>query len=732
MGPEEYVTRFGWKIFPVHGVIQGRCTCGKTNCQNPGKHPRTSNGFKDATTDLAVIREWWRMWPTANIGVATGRISGIFVVDIDPRNGGFQSMETFETERPDGSLPGTLTALTGGGGRHLFFKYPTDGVVPSRKPWIPGVDIKSDGGYVILPPGTHISGGRYEWLNVAHATTVQAPPDLLQSISDVGGAGQTRDELPDTSTILQGIPEGERDNTLYRAACRWRRQLNDDKAAVTVLVLEAARNCTPPFPEDEARRKVEQAFKQDHTDDNVEWGFITQGGDKLRHLTDLGNAYRLIDHYGEHLKFVPAWGWLEWTDIGWQRIGTERFMKYSVLVPEVIRWEGRTKWASDTTTQRRWTKHSMNSESAGSLSAMERLARGDSRVLSEPEHFDANPHLLACRNGVVDLRTGDIRDFERDDYLTKNTHVQYDPDAHQDEWGNFLKEATLGDVEMVEYLQRAAGYTLTGLTAEECFFVLTGPTASGKSTFLDAMLTCLGLYSITTQSDTFMYKRNRDTARDEMATLAGMRLVGMSEIPEGAVFNVPLINQVTGGDAVKAKELYKNPFEFKPQFKLWIATNHDPAAQDAALMRRIKRIPFNHTIPRERRDPRLKTLLKDPERGGRAVLAWAVKGAVKWYAGGMAEPDSVKLAIEEYRSENDAFGRFLVECCSIDPSAEVEGKFLYQAYDMWAKQNNEFNMRRPQFNQKMKERGFIRTVTDSYVGIRPRKMSFTDNGVEWV
>lgn len=733
LGPEEYATRYGWKIFPTHAIILGRCTCGKPNCNNPGKHPRTANGFKDATSDLNVIREWWGMWPQANIAVATGKVSGIYVVDVDPRHGGFQSLEAFETERPDGSLPKTLTALTGGGGRHTFWKYPNDGVpVPNRRGWLPGVDVRGDGGYVILPPGTHISGGRYEWLNAEVAVPLPGPPDMLQSIRDVGLGSSTRGDLPDTATILQGVPEGQRDDMLYRAACRWRRQLNDDRAAVEVLVLEAARNCTPPFPEDEARRKVDQAFKQDHTDDPVEWGFVTQQGDKLRHLTDLGNGKRLVDQYGDNLKYVPAWGWLEWTDIGWQRITLERFGSYSELVPEVIRWEARTKLGSDTTLQRRWRTFSMKSESSGALSAIEKLARQDPRVLSETDEFDADPHLLACRNGVVDLRTGVIREFEKSDLLTKNTNVQYDSSARMSEWEDFLKVSTQGDIEMMEYLQRAAGYTLTGLTAEECFFVLTGPTASGKSTFLDAMLTCLGHYSTTTQSDTFMYRRNRDTARDEMATLAGMRLVGMSEIIEGAVFNVPLINQVTGGDRVKAKELYKNPFEFKPQFKLWIATNHDPAAQDNALMRRIKRIPFNHTIPLHQRDPQLKVLLKDPERGGRAVLAWAVQGAVKWYATGMMEPASVKLAVEEYRVENDSFGRFLSECVMVDPNAEIAGRFLYQAFDIWAKQNNEFAMRRPQFNQKMKERGFVRAATDVFFGLRPKKMTFSDNGVEWV
>lgn len=739
MDPSFYVNRFGWRIFPIHGVKRGQCTCGRGDkCASPGKHPRTGKGFNDATTDPTTISRWLRQWgDDTNWGVATGRTSGMFVVDIDPRHNGFQSLEQFETDRPEGSLPVTLTSLTGGGGRHLFFRYPDSGSVPGRQAWLPGVDVKSDGGYVLIPPGSHISGGQYRWREnlLDLIDPVVAPSDLLVSIGDTSSGGTGQGELPDTPDILAGIPEGQRNAVLFKAGCRWRRQHESDpdkgRSVVTALIAAAAAKCTPPYPEDEWRIIVDQVMKQDHTDDLPDWGFVTEEGDKFHNLTDLGNKNRLMHHYGENLKYVPEWGWLEWTAMGWQRVALERLMQYTALIPDVIRYEA-GKIEGDVSTRRRWIKHALSTESAGALAAIERLGRNDERVLLNPQSFDANLHELAARNGVIDLRTGEIREFGKDDLLTKNTNILYDRYATSTGWNDFLKESTQGDSEMIEYLQRAAGYTLTGLTTEECFFILSGPTASGKSTFVDAMLTCLGLYSTITQSDTFMRRKIGETARDEMATLAGMRLVGMSEIPEGAVFNVALINQVTGGDRIKAKELYKNPFEFKPQFKLWIATNHDPASQDEALMRRIKRIPFSHTIPIERRDPRLKAMLKDPEVGGRAVLAWAVQGAVKWYTDGLHEPAQVKLAVEEYRVENDAFGRFVGECLVLDPEQEISGRTIYQVYDAWAQANNEYRMRRPQFNQKMKERSIPRSVTDIFIGVRARTMSYGENGVVWL
>jgi len=208
-------------------------------------------------------------WPDANWAVATGHVNGFIVIDIDPRHDGFTSINRYEENNPNGPLPVTLQSVTGGGGKHLFYLYPPDVTIKKDNcgKWLKGVDIQSDGGYVILPEAEHISGGTYRWINWFDQLA-WLPPDIVDELSRTSSSSNgSNGDLPDTNTILQGVPEGQRDDVLFREACRLRRQLGDNaRRAVEILILDAARNCKPPFPQDEALRKVEQAFRQDHSD----------------------------------------------------------------------------------------------------------------------------------------------------------------------------------------------------------------------------------------------------------------------------------------------------------------------------------------------------------------------------------------------------------------------------------------------------------------------------------
>ena len=154
-----YVAR-GWAVFPLHTWREGRCSCSKEACDHPAKHPRTKHGVKDASTDPEVVRSWWARWPDANVGIATGAVSGFFALDIDPRHGGPASLEAWESEH--GALPQTLESETGGGGSHKLFHHPGLSV-KNRTNLAPGVDVRSDGGYIVAPPSLHPSGRRYQW-----------------------------------------------------------------------------------------------------------------------------------------------------------------------------------------------------------------------------------------------------------------------------------------------------------------------------------------------------------------------------------------------------------------------------------------------------------------------------------------------------------------------------------------------------------------------------------------
>lgn len=258
---EAFVAR-GWAIFPCHHISNGRCSCGKADCSSPGKHPRTHNGVNGASSDLDRIRVWASDFPDANWALATGAPSGVAVIDIDAKSGknGYESFDSFIREARV-ALPPTFVTHTGGGGRHWYFD--TIGrKVRSRVNWLPGVDVRGDKGYVLLPGSNHTSGGDY-YIEADHRLAA-LDDRVLHSI-------QTSQSGPSFSwsggsPLTSGVSEGERDDYLFRLACSLRRRLGDDREAVTVLVQIAAQNCAPPFPESEALAKVESAFAQDHSD----------------------------------------------------------------------------------------------------------------------------------------------------------------------------------------------------------------------------------------------------------------------------------------------------------------------------------------------------------------------------------------------------------------------------------------------------------------------------------
>lgn len=707
-GPLDYIQR-GWLIFPIYGIVNGKCQCGKSHEKDNqlGKHPITRNGVKDATNDANIVMGWMRSYPQCNWAVACGRVSNLLVVDIDQRKDGFASFDSWEQDRPFGSLPDTLKSISGGGGRHLFWSYPADGVPVSNKVnWLPGVDIRSDGGYIIIPPSTHVSGGRYSWINDDTQSPAVPPTDLITAIRTSMSAPVQREYGIDAASILQGVPEGRRDHTLFLAACSLRRKLGDDqRAAVEILIKAAAAASDPPFPEADALRKVEQAWKMDHTDEDITWGYVNSGGQMFHHLTDVGNKNRFVESLAENFRFVHGLGWVEYGPIGWTSVPESVIAYAAEGVAGIVRDE--VPLIDDATMKNAWKRHALKSESSGSVHAIVSLAQNDPRLRLNLVDFDANDDEISCMNGIVNLRDGSIRPFSRDDLVTKNTGVIYDPDFTLPQWTNFLHQSTGSDEVLIDYLQMAAGYTLTGRTTEECFFVLSGPTASGKSTFVDALLAMSGDYSTTTQSETFMYRKNQSTAKNELARLVGMRCVTMSEIREGEVFDEALVKQFTGGDKVSARFLYQETFTYTPQMKMWIATNHDPSARERALMRRIKRILFPYTVPPEKRDAKLKQMLKDPDVGGRAVLAWAVRGAMRYYAmNKLSEPAQVQMAVYAYQQENDTFSHFITEKLAIDASYETDLQMLYDAFRMWCVETNEFPVRRPQFKKRLEDAGF--------------------------
>jgi putative DNA primase/helicase len=315
------------------------------------------------------------------------------------------------------------------------------------------------------------------------------------------------------------------------------------------------------------------------------------------------------------------------------------------------------------------------------------LTLAQAELAIKPEDLDADPWLLNCPNGTLELRTGHLRPHRREDFLTKLTAAAYDAEARSPVWEKFLEEA-LPDERAREYAQRFAGYCLTGSTREEVFVFARGPAGGGKSTFLEGLRRMWGDYATSADFTSFLVKKPGDGPREDLARLAGARLVTSVETRDGQRLAEGLVKLLTGGDTIAARRLYERTFEFAPAFKLLLASNFRPRAShdDDGLWRRLRELPFPTARPRRQdRDDSVKTAITDPTQTGAAILAWAVEGCAAWLEHGLGEPETVMHATEAYRRSQEPLADFVADCCRLGPDLSVPVTRLREEYETWCK-----------------------------------------------
>jgi putative DNA primase/helicase len=436
-------------------------------------------------------------------------------------------------------------------------------------------------------------------------------------------------------------------------------------------------------------------------------------------LTDYGNAQRLVQTFGRDLRYTPGWGWLAWDGSRWQRDQQGHIQHMAKRTARGIREEARA--ASDTHREHlvRWQRQS---ESSARIAAMVELARSEPEVAVTVHAFDPDPWLLTVANGTIDLRDGTLRGHRREDLITQMSPVTYVPDGRCAVWERFLRDLS-GDAALERFLQRAVGYTLTGSTSEEVFFFAHGPAATGKSTFMEAIKGVFGDYAATANFETFLKKRSDAGARPDLARLAGPRLAIASEVADGRAFDVQVVKAITGGDTITARYLYKDEFEFKPQFKLWFAANSRPAVDpgDTGMWRRVLAIPFTAHVPKERRDPSLKLRLTSHPGTQSAILRWAVEGCLWWQRTGLAPPEIITGSIRAYRAENDPVTAWLDACCTLEPHAWTAARSLTDSYEQWSEANHRPSLSDRDWGRALRALGLERdrkTGVRGWAGIR--------------
>ncbi len=701
------------------------------------KRPLVKNGFKDATTDAGQIRAWWAKWPDAMIGMPTGQTSGMWVLDIDAakapgEENGFASYLTLINSNSP-TPADHASQYTPSGGQHIFFRYTTPirnsaGKVGAR------IDVRGDGGYVIMAPSIIHGVGAYAaapgfldavpeapaWLVSLAAGEKHKPAQEKKPTRLSGGSQYGLKALEDECAMLAATPHGQQNETLNQCAFRigqlagggqveretahsglfsaiqgWDR-LDLRKSTDTINRALDAGAKEPRSPEPKAapsgaaHSEAPKQSKPLPTEDSLAALFTARYQGKFLFCHDTGS-------------------WFHWDGVHWQKDRTRYPLHLMRELCREMNQDGKPVLGKLVT-------------SSGSL----KFAAGDPKMAVTSEIWDADPWLIGTPGGVVDLRTGFLSPGNPGQHITKLAGVAPADSADCPLWYRFLDDATRGDTELQRFMQQIAGYCLSGLTLEHALFFIYGPGGNGKSVFLNILNAILADYATTSALTTFTAS-NSDQHPTDLAMLRGSRLVSVSETEEGRAWAESRIKQLTGGDKITARFMRQDFFEYVPQFKLLIVGNHQPTLRnvDDAARRRFNIIPFIHKPANPDPDLEAKLRAELP-----AIFRWAIDGCLDWQRSGLVRPASVTAATREYFDSQDLFGRWIEECCVCGPKEWTAAKALYESWVGYAKANGEEPGDIRKFGPMLGKTGFSSEKRGNVRGWRgislPRKEEWQD------
>ncbi len=582
-----------------------------------------------------------------------------------------------------------------------------------------------------LPGFVHMKGNPFrsrlleEHCHDAPAYTVAEICEGLGVSIGVGGAsrlpsvpdgGLNSELMTPRYQVPEYVGEGERNNAQLAYAGHLR-GTGASQATIERAVLEFNKNrCQPPLPTEEALDLARRYAR----DDEPSEGAVTR--EVRETFNDASNADRFIRTVGGGLRFVSELGvWLIWNDGHWRRDSCNQIITVADNVARRIFNEARD--IEDTSARVATSKWANASLQLPRLSAMVTLAQPAAAV--GVNELDANPMLLGVLNGVVDLRTGAFREAQPADLITKLANVTFVPEATCPTWEAAINTWTGGDVELAGFLQRIAGYCLTGSTEEQVFFFLYGRGRNGKSVFVNVVRELMGANAMQSQPEVLMQQRggNASGPTPEIARLAGVRMVAMVETEDGQRLAEARVKAFTGGDAISARMAYGVPFDFVPKAKLVLAGNHKPIIRgdDLGIWRRVVLVPFTVEIPEDQVDRRLPDKLRAEFPG---ILRWAIEGCQQWQERkSLAPPACVTREVAEYKSAMDILAAWIDEACTVGPRETWGARDAYHSFSQWATSGGYGAFSEVRFAQKMGDRGFAKSRTGKgaiYTGLGRR------------
>lgn len=524
---------------------------------------------------------------------------------------------------------------------------------------------------------------------------------------------------------IGSLQVGERHTGLYMAACR---------AGELIALGEVFQADLPSVSASDAEQALTRAVEAANWDadetrtvqDGLARGYSE--GSVLAQLaqlpqTDLGNARRFVELFGDAVRYcTPKKKWLIWTGRRWEWDERDYAVELAKRTVRHIRNEAKIL-PLNSEPRKRLLAHAKTSESAERINALMRLARSDSHIAVLPADLDREPLLFNCVNGTVDLASGKLRPHRPDDLITMISPVAFNENVAPGIWADTLAKIVGDDLDLARYLQKQAGYALTGLNEVKEFWFAYGPPNAMKSTYLAALAAVFGDYGAAVDCQTWLRKRFPQENRGDLVRLNRKRLAYSVEFPGVAAFDEKLIKAWTGNDDQTAADKYEKHISFQPVAKLWFAANDAPLVgdNDEGMWDRCRRVPFVRALAGTEINAKAGRELRDPAVGGVEILAWAVAGYQLYVAEGLDAPESVKQSTQEYRVEVNLVARFLSDCCASDPTAEIKKSDLRDAFDQWCRDHGEkIHLSPTAFNGRIRSAGYAekKNSTGYWVGVR--------------
>ena len=667
----------GWHVFPLQGKIP----------------LRGSKGFLNATLDETQISKWFSNGKY-NIGIATGKVSGFFVLDVDNKahKGKYGDEELKEIEKSHDNLPNTVESITTTGGRHMLFQYPKEGI-GSCSDFRNGLDIRGDGGYIVAA-GSFLDGKPYEWEVSSHPDDI-AIANAPQWLLDVA---KEKKKIATNTNGDNLIIEGSRNSTLTSLAGLFHSKGADKETILKYISTTNDSSCKPPLPYKDLQTIVNSIGK-----------YEVQKFNLRNPLTDSWNAKTLHSLYGERLKYCNALkGWHLWNGKYWQC--DDKYIMYKLCQEasrKALQEFNRIKDGLEEKPQKNIFGHILKMQSKGGIENMIDLLRAEPGIAKDSEEFDNNQWLLNCQNGTFNLKTDEFYQHKKEDLITKCLNLDYDSEAKCPEWDKFLMSIFMGDQDIIAFIQRAVGYSLSGNVSEDCIFMLYGMGSNGKSTFLKHILNLLGPYALTTPAETLLEKKG-DAPLNDIARMKGHRFVSCAESGRSRYMDEARVKQMTGGDPIPARFLYKEYFEFYSTFKIFFATNNLPNVTELSngIWRRLFAIPFNNEYLKEDIDVHLDEKLSKEYQG---ILNWGIKGFRDWQQNRLGNAQAIQDFTEHYREDSNIIQMFLNEKCSCNKEAStdsISATDLWKAFSEWNQGLRGKQYRRREFNDYLVHEGY--------------------------